>query len=164
MDSLPKSWTDDLRIALALGSEDALVEFVFSQLLGFADADEVRQQLQSEFHLSSEDALLALDRVPAGVIRAITGNPANRPPYEKDPIAHIAFEKVWSELPRKHLFSTRKRSAGRWVAWFEELRRRVNTGQQGAAREPGAAASERHTRGGRRSPSSERQRRRRRRP
>lgn len=138
MNTLPENRNDDMRIACAPGSEDALVEFVFSQLLAFADADEAQLRLQSEFHLSCEDALLALDRVPGGVIRAITGHPSNRPCRHRDPIAHIAFEKVWSELPRRHLFSTRRRSTGRWVAWFEELRRRINTGQQAGAGQPAA--------------------------
>ncbi|MFT3781036.1 MAG: hypothetical protein QM790_03405 [Nibricoccus sp.] len=128
MSTLPEGWTDDMRIAIAPGSETALVDLIFSQLLAFVDASTACHEIQTRFHLTEDDAYLALDRVPGGVIRALTGNPANRPDPSKDPLAHIAFEKVWSELPRVHWFSMRRKSIGRWHTWFEELRNREKSG------------------------------------
>lgn len=121
-------WTEDMRIAIAPAREEALVEFVFPALLAFASADETCRQIRERFDLSEDDAWLALDRIPGGIVRALTCNPQNRPNREQDPLAYIAFEKVWSELPRLHWLSKRRKSGGRWLVWFEELRCRSNLG------------------------------------
>lgn len=116
-----------MRIAIAPGSEAALVEFVFSRLLMFAEAEVTCRDIRENFQLSEEDAWLALDRIPGGVVRALTCNLQNRLDSRHDPLAYIAFERVWSELPRVHLLSRRRKRGGRWLAWFEELRRRTNS-------------------------------------
>ena len=131
MFTIPEGWTDDMRIAIAPGApSEELVDLVFESLLKFGDATVVCQELRARFGLSEEDARLAIDRVPGGIIRAITGNPENRPDPVKDPLAHIAFERVWAELPRRHLFSRRKRPSGRWLKWFEDLRKIVKEKRQ----------------------------------
>jgi hypothetical protein len=128
--NLPEGHTDDMRIELVPGQAEALVDIMFEELPKFSDTREVCRKLQDRFGLSEEDALFAIDRVPGGIVRAITGNPENRPHPEKDPLAHIAFQRVWCNLPRRHLFSQRKKPSGPWLAWFEELRRRMNTSDQ----------------------------------
>lgn len=119
-------WTDDLRISIEPTRLEELVEAILTELPAFSDYDDVRRKLCARFGLSEDDATLALDRVPGGVVRALSENPENRPNPIKDPLANVAFEKVWAELPRRHLLSPRKKAHGKWLAWFEEIQRRVN--------------------------------------
>jgi hypothetical protein len=102
-----------------------VVDLVLEELPAFADISTVCKKLRDQYGLSEEVALLAIDRVPGGIIRALTGAPQNRPDPIDDPFAHMAFEKVWSEQPRLHWLSSRKKPSGKWLAWFEELRKRM---------------------------------------
>ncbi|MFT3867620.1 MAG: hypothetical protein QM715_03875 [Nibricoccus sp.] len=123
MTNLPEGWTDDMRIPIAPGAQsEELVDIVFEAMLAFEVSDDVCRKLQTRFGLSLDDAMLALDRVPGGVVRAITANPANCPDKEKDPLAFIAYSRVWATLPRRHLFSRQKKPGGKWLKWFEERR------------------------------------------
>jgi len=108
-----------------------VVDLVFAELPVFPEVATVCNKLRERFGISEEEALLAIDRVPGGIIRALTGVPQNRPDPIADPLAHIAFEKVWAELPRLHWLSSRKKPSGQWLVWFEQLRKRMHqNGQQ----------------------------------
>ena len=126
MSELPTGWTDDMRIPITPAQSEALVDYVFEALLAFRSVEDASRELVTRFSLTPDDALLALDRVPGGVIRALIANPANCPDREKDPLAHLAFQRVLAELPRKYFFSDQKKAGGRWLKWFEERRRLEN--------------------------------------
>ena len=55
--------------------------------------DHLVAALGNEFNLSIEDSELAIDRVQGEVVRAQTGNEANRPDRAKNPIAWTSFER-----------------------------------------------------------------------
>lgn len=130
MANISKGWTDDMRINIARYAAEELVDLMFDELQMFSDADLVCHKLMKRFGLSEEDARLAVDRVPGGIVRAITGNPENRPDPIKDPLAYIAFERVWADLPRRAWFSSRKKPSGKWLAWFQELQKQINEKNQ----------------------------------
>src|SRR5205085_7467620 len=56
MSALPEGCTDDFRIQITPGSEVALVDFVFTQLLAFTDANNVCSEVRARFQLSEDDA------------------------------------------------------------------------------------------------------------
>jgi hypothetical protein len=130
--SIPEGWTDDMSIdARHNGDVSKIVATVlawFHEDVGYESAVEL---LQVSFGLSLDDAFLTMDRVPGGVIRAITGNPANRPNPKKDPLAYTAFNAVWDELPRRHWFSRHRIPQGRWLSWFERRQAEFNQGESG---------------------------------
>ncbi|MGC4072217.1 MAG: hypothetical protein QM760_06820 [Nibricoccus sp.] len=126
MNDLPEGWTDDMRMPITPAQSEAMVDYVFEALLAFRSIEDASRELVTRFSLTSDDALLALDRVPGGVVRALTANPANCPNREKDPLAYLAFQRVWAELPRKHFFSRQKKAGGRWIKWFEDRRKLEN--------------------------------------
>ena len=122
MKPIPDGWTDDMRISIRAGrSAEELVDFVFEGLRRFAATDVFCAKLRVRFGLSEDDARLALDRVPGGIIRALTGNPLNRPSSEKDPLAHIAFERVWAELTPSSSSPKHKVASGPWLKWHQDL-------------------------------------------
>jgi len=125
MNTLPEGWTDDMRIAIDPRRIEALVSFLIDGNVNFTDWKSMHKRLMQDFGLSESDAYLALDRVPGGMVRAVTGNPDNRPDPIKDPLAHMSFQRIWFELPKLHIFSRRRNSQGKWSAWFEEGQRRL---------------------------------------
>ena len=72
---------------------DELVDDVFARSIGHESAHAVIQHLCNHFGLAQADAELALDRTYGGVVRAATGNLANCPAKDKDPVAWISFHK-----------------------------------------------------------------------
>jgi hypothetical protein len=98
MASLPEGWTDDMTICLPPGRRvEEFVEFVVQQALaGQADAD-TESELVRVFELSPEEAALVRDRVFGGIVRAATGNLANRPEATKDPFAFACFLRATRE-------------------------------------------------------------------
>jgi hypothetical protein len=48
--------------------------------------------LTERYALPFDDARLAIDRVRGGVVRAMSGNPANQPDKGKDPLAWISYQ------------------------------------------------------------------------
>lgn len=124
-----------MRISLTDEEElSSLVGLVMPKLLEHSDYEDTSKLIQERYKISEEDAELALDRIPGGAIRAITGNLQNCPDQSKDPLAFIAFQRVWKELPRKSWFSRSRRPCGRWLAWFEELQALHNNGESGRSR------------------------------
>ena len=97
--TLPEGWTDDLSVQVRPGRTiEELVDFILAtdlaRGLGTAeDFDHLVRALGNEFDLSIEDSELAIDRVQGGVVRARTGNEANRPDRAKNPIAWTSFER-----------------------------------------------------------------------
>ena len=124
MNTLPDGWTDDMRVAIDPARIDDLFEFIFDGHVCFANWDEMSLKIMQDFGLSEDDAILAIDRVQGGMVRAVTGNPVNRPDPIKDPLAHMSFERIWSELPRVHIFSRRRNPYGKWADWSYALRNR----------------------------------------
>jgi hypothetical protein len=86
--------TDDMTIALPPGRAMAeLVDMVIRGGLADASSEEIEGQLSAEFGLSADDAALARDRAFGGLFRAGTGNPANRPSENKDPVAWESYQR-----------------------------------------------------------------------
>ncbi len=130
MSETTATWTDDLRIPIAPGRQtDELIDLVFEAMLTFAPTDPVCLMLQQRFGLSADDVMLALDRIPGGVVRALTGNAANCPDPTKDPLAYASFQRVWAEFPLTAISSQTRTPSGRWVKWFEDLRKKQNADQ-----------------------------------
>ena len=98
MSNLPEGLTDDMNIAVGNGhSLEELVDYVLQSTVRSHAKATMVQHLSEEFALSSADAELALDRAYGGVIRAATGQRANSPPKDKDPIAWISFHETLNE-------------------------------------------------------------------
>jgi hypothetical protein len=98
MSELPEGWTDDLRIHVCpLQTLEELVEFVLQAEVRKAPSDSTTADLVTKFRLSEEDARLAWDRALGGLVRAATGNPANCPVREKDPVAWISYQRCLRE-------------------------------------------------------------------
>lgn len=99
---------------------EEFVEFVVQQALaGQADADTEREMVRV-FELSPEEAALVRDRVLGGIVRAATGNLANRPEATKDPFACASFLRATREpgiisAIYPQLVSAKKRSW--WRFW-----------------------------------------------
>ena len=128
---LPEGWTDDMRVQMRTDRKEIdLVAIVMKALINREDLKHLIQTMHDEFGLSEEDTALALDRIQGGIVRAITGNPKNKPDKKKDPLAWYSFQKVWNELPKRHWFSSRKISGGQWYEWFEETRKSLNKASQ----------------------------------
>ncbi len=93
MTSIPSGWTDDMNIAMpshhTLG---AVVELVISFGRAHTPAAATQRALVETFGLTDDDAALAWDRVHGGIVRAATGNVANRPDKSKDPLAWTSFQ------------------------------------------------------------------------
>jgi hypothetical protein len=118
--AIPEGFTDDMTGSIRPGrTAEELVAEVMEWLLARRDLDALVRVLEQDFGLSEEDALLALDRVQGGIVRALTGTRENEPDRAKDPLAWGSFTKVWAELPRRGLLSSRKMAAGRWNDWYE---------------------------------------------
>lgn len=94
MTELPEGWTDDMTIPLPPGRTTAeVVEFVLQLALRGTPDRETERLLAAEFLLSADDAALARDRSFGGLVRAATGNPANCPAKDKDPVAWESFQR-----------------------------------------------------------------------
>lgn len=126
---IPADWTDDMRIAVSDKRElSAIVESVLQKLLDHRPNDQCIEELIADHQISHDDAELAMDRIQGGVIRALTGNPANRPDRIKDHLAWLAFKSVWLEFPRKHFFTRKRLPQGRWVSWRGQIATTSNHG------------------------------------
>ena len=98
MSNISEGWTDDLTIQVAPGRTlDELVEFVLqAEARKVASASTVAE-LVTQFGLSQDDAELAWDRSLGGLVRAATGNPANCPDEQNDPVAWISYHRSLRE-------------------------------------------------------------------
>lgn len=91
---LPGGFTADVKIAFPKRqSVEAIVDFVLLALSDGEQPGDVAKKLVADFHLSAEDAALAIDRVCGGVVRAATGYKDSRPAKKNDPMAWISFER-----------------------------------------------------------------------
>ncbi len=91
MSTIPEGWTDDMTIPLPQGkSWDDVVDVVLASARRLAPYEETIADLLA-LGLSADDSALAYDRSLGGVVRAATGNPANEPSPEKDPMAHASW-------------------------------------------------------------------------
>ena len=121
---IPEGFTDDMTVTIRPGrSLEELAATVMAWLLERRDLNTCIPALQKDFGLSEEDALLALDRIQGGIVRALTGNPENEPNSVKDPLAWTSFTTVWKELPKTHLFSRQKKPSGRWNDWYQSRKK-----------------------------------------
>jgi len=94
MARLPDGWTDDMNIAVGDGhSLEELVDYVLQSTVHGQTKAAMVEHLSEAFRLSPVDAELALDRAYGGVVRAATGQAANRPNKDKDPVAWISFQR-----------------------------------------------------------------------
>lgn len=90
--------TDDLRIALPADRTVAdVVDLVLSRTAAGQSGPEIDAALVTELGLSEDDAELARDRAFGGIVRAGTGNEANRPSRLKDPVAHESYERALAD-------------------------------------------------------------------
>ena len=95
---IPEGWTDDMTVPLPLGkTADDLVEFVIQRGVAHTPDAQTEQDLVTTFGLSVADAALVRDRVFGGIVRAATGNSANRPSSLNDPFAFHSFERASRE-------------------------------------------------------------------
>jgi hypothetical protein len=87
-------WTDDLTVLLPPGrTVGELVDVVLQATLKGVASEVIERTLARDFGLSESDAALALDRSMGGLVRAATGNVANCPARDKDPMAWEAFHR-----------------------------------------------------------------------
>jgi hypothetical protein len=93
MSEIPEGWTDDMTVPLPPNhTVEGIADFVIQQALQGTPDDENENELIAAFGFSPDDAALIRDRVFGGIVRAATGNEANRPDAAKDPFAHISFD------------------------------------------------------------------------
>ena len=78
-------------------TEDELVEHIVNAMLQNTPPEVIKREITAAFELSEADAELALDRTFGGIVRAATGNVANSPPREKDPIAWASFQQTMAD-------------------------------------------------------------------
>ena len=98
---VPEGFTDDMSVPLpADRTPEQVVDFVIAANEGDLDHAALVAALGTEFGLSAEDAELAIDRVGGGMFRAMTGNLANCPNRDKDPIAWASFQRAIGEKPK----------------------------------------------------------------
>ena len=88
---MPPGWTDDCSVELPAGRKvDDVVDLVLAcrreQRTHTATIAEL-----TTFGLSPDDADVAVDRVCGGLVRAGTGNSANKPSRKKDPLAFVSY-------------------------------------------------------------------------
>ena len=99
MTQVPDGWTDDMNIVLRPErSLEDVVNLVISAGRSGEDSETTHCRLVGELELSETDAALALDRVHGGVVRAATGNVANRPDRAKDPLAWLSFNLATNDI------------------------------------------------------------------
>jgi hypothetical protein len=95
MSAIPEGWTDDMSIPLPPGQTvEAVGEFVIQREISKSSGDDIVQALVTTFRISPDDAALVCDRVLGGIVRAATGNAANRPDPAKDPFAFFSYERA----------------------------------------------------------------------
>jgi hypothetical protein len=95
MSNIPEGWTDDMTIPLPSGQTvEAIGQFVIQREISKSSGEDIVQSLVVKFGISSDDAALVYDRVLGGIVRAATGNVANRPDPAKDPFAYYSFEQA----------------------------------------------------------------------
>ena len=73
---------------------EELVDYILLATEQSRQNEMVVAELSAEFGLTNEDAELSIDRVYGGVARARTGNQANCPDRNKDPIAWVSFQRT----------------------------------------------------------------------
>ena len=119
---LPGGFTADVKIALPKRqSVDAIVDFVLQALSEGEQPAALQKKLVADFHLSTEDAALAIDRVCGGVVRAATGHRDSRPARKNDPMAWISFERCL-EMPELVPAIYRKFEAPKRKPWWRRWR------------------------------------------
>jgi hypothetical protein len=74
-------------------SFEDVVDFILRAEVRHVDSESIMNELVMRYGLSDEDAGLAWDRTLGGLTRAATGNPANCPVREKDPVAWTSYQK-----------------------------------------------------------------------
>lgn len=90
--ALPEGWTDDMSIpGLTDRALAELVELILRDGFNQVPASNTIDHLVTTFSLSTDNALLAYDRVHGGLVRAATGWPDNCPSQTKDPVAWASF-------------------------------------------------------------------------
>ncbi|MBV1775339.1 hypothetical protein KSF73_06385 [Burkholderiaceae bacterium DAT-1] len=99
-------------------SQAELAKYLLGEIELGTDLFHLKEKIALQYALSEEDALLAIDRVQGGIIRALTGNPENAPDRLLDPIAKFAFDAVWKTLQRKHFLSRKRIAGGKWESWY----------------------------------------------
>ena len=65
--------------------------------IGKSEREGIENALVETIGLSQDDAALAWDRVHGGIVRASTGNEANCPSKDKDPLAWLSFHKATAD-------------------------------------------------------------------
>ncbi|HEY0153777.1 MAG TPA: hypothetical protein VGB92_17335 [Longimicrobium sp.] len=74
-------------------SIEDVVDFILRAEVRHVQSESIIHELTMRFGLSDEDAALAWDRTLGGRTRAATGNPANCPIREKDPVAWASYQR-----------------------------------------------------------------------
>ena len=95
MSTIRDGWTDDMNITIPSGHPiEEIVEFIIAAEMRKQAGELTETELVQTFFLSPEDAVLAIDRVCGGVVRAATQNEANRPDKTKDPLAYHSYNRA----------------------------------------------------------------------
>ena len=91
-DAQVMEWTDDMTVRLARGTSiQSLVLYVRAALEEGSPRRDVLGVLTERFALPFDDARLVIDRVQGGIVRATSGNTANEPDPDKDPVAWTSY-------------------------------------------------------------------------
>jgi len=99
---------------------EELVHYIFESHVKHVNYFDICSEVEGKFDLCDEGALLAVDYVLGGMLAAITGNSKNRPNRKYEPLALIAFELIWQELPRKRILSYKRMVTEKWLNWHQE--------------------------------------------
>ncbi|HEY7223566.1 MAG TPA: hypothetical protein VH561_08165 [Micromonosporaceae bacterium] len=90
--------TEDLSVWLPPGHDVAeLVDVVLRAALRDTPADDLERLLIDQFGMPPDDAFLARDRTEAGLVRAASRNPENRPDPAKDPVAAQSYRRALAD-------------------------------------------------------------------
>jgi hypothetical protein len=96
--SIPEGWTGDFNVPGATDAElQRAVELVLQDGTARVPVEQTLLRLITELRFSEEWAHLACDRIYGGLVRAATGNVANCPDKQKDPLAWISFHRCLND-------------------------------------------------------------------
>ena len=99
---------------------EELVSYIFESHAKHVEYSDICDEVEKDYEFHEDDSLLAVDYVLRGMFAAITGNPRNRPDPKYEPLALLAFETIWKELPRKHFLSGKRVVSDKWLEWHQK--------------------------------------------
>jgi hypothetical protein len=117
--AIPEGWTDDMTIPLPAGvAVEDIVEIVLRARGEGVEYETTIEKLMS-LGLAEEDACLAHDRTHGGRVRAETGNMANEPRKDKDPIAWVSFHRSLEKVKASDASANSEPTRRRWWQFWK---------------------------------------------